>query len=156
MEFILEMIAAYLIAQSALIDSALEGRGARLYGGRWNNKGVSVVYLASSLSLAMLEIQVNLESYKALLGYSYRRIKFNSKQYISLDQRLLSDHWRLHPAPASTRSIGDRWVNSLDSLLLRVPSTVVPGENNYLLNPKHDDFQHLLMDVPQQFSSQTL
>lgn len=150
------MIAAYLIAQPELIDSALEGRGARLYGGRWNNKGVPVVYLASSLSLAVLEMQVNLESHKALLSYNYCRVKFNSKQYISLDKRLLSDNWRQYPAPADTRSIGDSWMNSLDSLLLRVPSAVVPGENNYLLNPKHDDFQHLLIDDPQAFPSQTL
>lgn len=150
------MIAAYLIAQPELIDSALEGRGARLYGGRWNNKGISVVYLASSLSLAMLEMQAHLESHKVLLRYHYRRVKFNSKQYISLDKRLLPDNWRQYPASANTRSIGDSWVDSQDSLLLRVPSAVVPGGNNYLLNPKHDDFEGLLIDDPKKFPGQTL
>ncbi|WP_157832651.1 RES domain-containing protein, partial [Candidatus Regiella insecticola] len=35
---------------------AINGEGARLYGGRWNNRGRLCVYLASSESLAILEV----------------------------------------------------------------------------------------------------
>lgn len=40
---------------------AARGEGARLYSGRWNSRGVAVVYASTSLALAAVETFVNLE-----------------------------------------------------------------------------------------------
>lgn len=64
----------------------------------------------------------------------------------------LPDDSRLLPAPASTREFGSRWVVETRSVVLRVPSAVVEGEFNYLLNPRHPNFARLEIGEPQRFS----
>ncbi len=64
----------------------------------------------------------------------------------------LPDDWRELPAPPSTRKLGSHWVAELRSIALRVPSIVVDGEFNYLLNPRHPDFARLEIGPPRPFS----
>jgi RES domain-containing protein len=64
----------------------------------------------------------------------------------------LPEDWRQLPAPTSTRELGSRWVAESRSVVLRVPSIVVDGEFNYLLNPRHPDFARLEIGEPQLFS----
>lgn len=65
---------------------------------------------------------------------------------VRIDERLieiphaLPDDWCNLPAPPSTRQLGSRWVAEIRSVVLRVPSAVVVGEFNYLLNPRHPNF----------------
>lgn len=65
---------------------------------------------------------------------------------------VLPDDWRLLPAPPSTQEFGSRWVVEARSVVLRVPSAVVEGEFNYLLNPHHPNFARLEIGEPQRFS----
>ena len=77
---------------------------------------------------------------------------------VSIDESLieiadsLPNDWRKLPAPASTREFGSRWVAELRSVVLRIPSIVVEGEFNYLLNPRHPDFARLEIGKPRAFS----
>ena len=64
----------------------------------------------------------------------------------------LPEDWRLLPAPPSTREFGSRWIVEARSVVLRVPSAVVKGEFNYLLNPRHPNFARLEIGEPQRFS----
>ena len=64
----------------------------------------------------------------------------------------LQGNWRQLPAPPSTREFGSRWVAESRSAVLRVPSIIVGGEFNYLLNPRHPDFAGLDIGDPQPFS----
>jgi RES domain-containing protein len=64
----------------------------------------------------------------------------------------LPEDWRRLPAPPSTRELGSRWVAEARSVVLRVPSAVVDGEFNYLLNPRHPDFAQLEFAAPRPFS----
>jgi len=64
----------------------------------------------------------------------------------------LPEDWRRLPAPPSTREFGSRWVAAARSVVLRVPSAVVDGEFNYLLNPRHPDFAQLEFAPPRPFS----
>ena len=66
----------------------------------------------------------------------------------------LPDDWRQIPTPPSTRELGSRWVVETRSVALRVPSAVVEGEFDYLLNPRHPNFARLEIGVPQPFSEQ--
>ena len=125
----------YRITKSVYADD-LSGTGARLYGGRWNSIGKAVVYLAGSVSLAVLEVLVHLPP--ALIPKDFVIVTFDVPDDVSnLDTSLLPADWSQYPEPISLRYYGDTFVIENKHLLLKVPSAVVPKENNYLLNPKH-------------------
>ncbi len=124
--------------------SAFDGEGARLFGGRWNERGTAVVYLGGTLSLAALETFVHLSVADARL--TFVAIEVVVPDGIRIGQ-LPSGHlpasWRTEPPPIETKAIGSKWAHSGETLLLRVPSVIVPRESNYLLNPAHADFSRL-------------
>lgn len=122
------------------IEQVFDGEGARRYGGRWNSAGTRCVYLATSESLAILEVLVHLNDAELLNDYELYRIDIDDSAIIELDQSYLPDDWQEDPAPASTAQIGDEWIASDMSLCLKIPSTIVPREFNCLLNLTHPDF----------------
>jgi RES domain-containing protein len=77
---------------------------------------------------------------------------------VTIDEQLieipkhLPDDWRQLSAAPSTREFGSRWVMQARSPVLRVPSIVVDGEFNYVLNPRHPDFGQLKIGAPVPFS----
>ena len=146
------MIRAFRIVKTARAGSAFDGEGARLYGGRWNSAGVAVVYVASSLSLATLEVMVHLEELAVLTRlYSFIMVEFSTRFLESAQPMELARGWNEPaPQPASMR-VGDEWVRARRSAVLAVPSVVTPGEWNYLLNPRHPDFSQIRIHPPQPF-----
>jgi len=64
----------------------------------------------------------------------------------------LPPNWREYPAPPQLQAIGDKWVRSKRSAVLRVPSVIVPGEHNYLLNPEHPKFRRIVVGKPEKFA----
>lgn len=144
------MIEAYRICQRRLAKTAFSGEGARLYGGRWNNPGTRLVYLASSVSLAQLEVLVHLESDEILHErYVIIPVRIPPRSIATLTPDQLPRNWRAASAPASTRRIGDDWARGNSGLALRVPSSVVPQEWNFLINPAHADMSRLKLGKPQ-------
>ena len=137
-------IRAYRLVKRKWRQAAFDGEGARLYGGRWNSKGKACVYLAGSASLAMLEVMVHLDDYQLLTHYALLEVTLQKSSLMSLSADSLPKDWAVEPAPASTAEIGDNWLESQSSLALAVPSTVVPRERNYLINPEHARFQALI------------
>ena len=131
-------------------DSAFSGEGARLYGGRWNRKGVPIVYTAGSQSLAMLEMLVQDEPLRA----RYVMIQATLPRNLRID-RVTSDQlpvgWRDLAMREHLQSIGTEWAKRRSSLVLAVPSVVIPTETNYLLNPLHPSFAKIEIGAPQDF-----
>lgn len=122
---------------------ALSGEGARIYGGRWTSPGHSVIYCAQHLSLAILEILVHTESNKMLTSYSKIALEIPTSQIHQVTGDSLPTNWDT-PFPGSDlQKIGDEWLKSCQSLVLKIPSAVVHEECNYLINPKHQDFDKL-------------
>ena len=144
-------LTGWRIVQARQVRSAFDGEGARLYGGRWNHKGVAVVYAASSRSLAALEMLIHLPTPEVLQRYVTIPIAFDDELCTRLDPQSLPRHWRNNPALLSTRDIGTDWVNDGASAILVVPSAVVPDEWNFLVNPRHPDFGKVLVGAPQPF-----
>jgi len=66
----------------------------------------------------------------------------------AVDPVELPSNWRDHPPPPETKAIGDQWVSEGSSLVLRVPSVVVPNEFNYVLNPSHPAFADISIGDP--------
>ena len=127
----------YRLSKSHFADSAWTGYGARQFGGRWNHKGIAAVYLATSVSLALLEILVHLNDDDILAAYSLFSIEVDEKEIQRLEAVSLPENWRDVITPTSTMDIGSEWLTSHSSLGLMVPSTLVPTEYNVMLNPKH-------------------
>lgn len=125
------------------VSWSLSGTGAKLFGGRWNNKGNPVVYAASSRSLAILELLVHIKSERPLAHYSLIPLTFDSRHLLKLDDKKLPKGWDNEPANSASKILGDAWLKSCNSLALEVPSVVVPEERNYLINPVHPDFHSL-------------
>ncbi len=135
---------AYRLVKRKYQDTAFDGEGARLYGGRWNSPGRACVYVASSESLALLEIMVHLESYRLLDAYALLRLTLPTESILSVGVEDLPDNWQEAPAPAETAELGDGWLTSGQSLALALPSVVVPREFNYMLNPGHPLFDPIV------------
>ncbi len=145
-------ITAWRIVKARHARSAFNGEGARLFGGRWNNKGTPMVYAAGSQSLAVLEMLVHLEAAELLGHYVLIPVTFDHRLARTLAARSLPAGWRRSPAPAATRRIGDRWVNAAQSAVLQVPSVLVPGESNYLINIVHPDFRKISIGRAQAYA----
>jgi RES domain-containing protein len=136
-------VTAWRIAKRKHARAAFTGEGARLFGGRWNSPGMAVVYTAQSQSLAALEMLVHLESPELLANYILFEVGIDESLITRVELSQLPKNWRVDPPPAKVAAIGDAWVVSGASAVLCVPSALVPGENNFLLNPQHEDFPKL-------------
>lgn len=146
------MPTGWRIVKTRFVQRPFDGEGARLYGGRWNSVGVRMVYTAGSVSLAVLEMLVHLESSDVLPSYSLCAVHFDERVLTRLDRSRLSDNWRDSPAPPELLLIGDAWIAARSSAVLEVPSAVVESESNYLMNPEHPDFASLVIDPPRPFT----
>jgi RES domain-containing protein len=146
------IVVAWRIVKHRLARTALDGEGARHFGGRWNSKGVAVVYLAQSQSLAALEILVHIDSPQLLEHYVAVPVSIDPNLIARIDLPTLPKNWKTYPPPKKIRAIGDDWVAAASSVVLQVPSVIVPLENNFLLNPHHPDFPKLKIGKPVRFT----
>lgn len=132
--------------------TAFDGEGARLFGGRWNEKGVPAVYTSATLSLAALEVLVHHRvpipphEFTAIGCEIPDDLKINV-----IDLQSLPQDWQADPAPRRLRELGSEWARGLRSLVLAVPSALIPQESNYLINPMHKDFAWLKPGPPVAF-----
>jgi RES domain-containing protein len=146
------MLTVWRLTTARFARSAFSGEGARLYGGRWNHKGVPLVYTAETQSLAMLEMLVQDEPLRARYVMIEARIPAN----VRIDRLSVADlptQWREPHARAELRAIGSEWAREQTAAVLAVPSAVIPAELNYLLNPLHADFRRISIGKPQRFET---
>ncbi len=146
------MITAWRICPAGRVRTAFSGEGAFLYGGRWNSPGVSVVYTSAARSLAALEMLVHLDDPNDLAALKFVVIPVEVPEGCIGEASRLPRNWWMYPAPSSSARIGDAWIASGDSPVLRVPSAVVREEWNYLMNPAHPAFSKLKIGKPKRFA----
>ena len=128
------------LVKSKYASSAFDGEAARLFGGRWNSAGTRVAYAASNSALAVLEVLVHLDGTTALSAYSLVEAALPESAIADVDTARLKPGWNGSPVPPHAQTIGDEWVRAGTSLALRLPSAIVHGGSNILINPKHTDF----------------
>ena len=133
----------YRIAASRNVRD-LRGVGARIYGGRWNHKGTGIIYTSKSRALATVEylVHVPLSIIPANISIATLHIPDSIKPK-SISVNRLPGNWRRYPSPSRLADIGSNWVRVNESLLLRVPSAVVAGEFNILINSQHPDMKDI-------------
>jgi RES domain-containing protein len=141
------MPTGWRIVTARLAKAAFTGEGARLYGGRWNPKGVPLMYTAESQALAVLEILVQDEPLRARYVLISAHIPDDLVlDRITVDQ--LPPDWRSPEARGELQKHGADWVRGGTRAVLAVPSAVIPAETNYLLNPEHPDFARIGIGEP--------
>ncbi len=139
------------ICRARYAAEAYSGEGARLFGGRWNSKGLPAIYSSTSLALAVVETFVNLEP--KLLPDDLVSIQAELPDIVAterLEAKALPAHW--YKARGETlRHFGDEWIRAQKTVALYVPSAAIRGDWNVLLNPAHADFRKLKAQKPQPF-----
>lgn len=146
------MLTAWRITPPQYADTAFSGIGAERYGGRFNSKGRRVVYTSGSFSLALLELLVQAGDRHRIKHYLCRSVTFREQQVEVLQAENLPAGWDARPYVKASQEVGDAWLEEARSLVLQVPSVVVPHEYNYLINPLHPEYSGLVfsdaMPVP--------
>ncbi|MEO8407378.1 MAG: RES family NAD+ phosphorylase [Oxalobacteraceae bacterium] len=142
------MRTVWRITTARFADSAFSGEGARLFGGRWNRKGLSLVYTAESRSLALLEMLVQDDPLRARYVLIPAQIPAGVSQ-TTLNVVDLPEDWPPLSARNALQAIGNAWIQRDAHCSLSVPSAVVPAERSFLINPAHPDFTKIVIGQPE-------
>lgn len=135
------MITGWRIVDAVYADDIFSGEGARRFGARWQKAGHRLVYTASSISLATLELIVNTPRAQLLSAFVIVSCTFPEVLVEEVDDKRLPPNWRDYPPPPELQRLGMEWLLSGSSAVLSVPSAVTPEERNYLINPEHEHFR---------------
>jgi len=143
---------AWRLSKTRYAEAAFTGEGARVLGGRWNSIGVPVVYASLSLSLAVLEVLVHMTAVAGAEDYVYvaADLGIDVSKAERVDIERLPRDWRRLDHPV-LRDMGDEWARSMRSLVLLVPSVVVDGEWNAVINPAHPNAAGMSAEKPKIF-----
>lgn len=142
-------IVAWRLVRGKHLRAAFTGEGAAKFGGRWNSRGVRMVYASSTVALAALETLVHLNPLEGR-GFKLIRIEFEDELIERLET--FPRGWRSEPPTRATQRVGDNWVARGTSAILTVPSVLAPQEFNFLFNPAHPDFRRLRISKAVDFS----
>lgn len=143
------MITAWRITPAKYQSAAFSGEGAKEYGGRFNSVGTPVVYTSESLALATLELLTKINSRSRAADRICLPVRFDEAHVQVRSGDDLPEGWDARPYGPTSQEVGDAWIRSQASLVLRVPSIVVPREHNYLINPRHPDASDLQIGEPE-------
>lgn len=139
------------LCRSCYATEAFSGEGARRFGGRWNSRGVPMVYASTSLALAAIELFVHLEPNQA------------PRDLVSIAAELPEgepgQRWERDALPVEwssdelgpPRAKGDAWIRAQESLAVLVPSVPIQQEWNVLINPLHPRIHELSVRPPEPF-----
>ena len=131
----------------------LTGGGAKITGGRWNGKGVPVVYTSTTIALATLETMAHLADINIrnafLAEVGVPEPVWNLREYIEAEN--FDPTWIAEPPGSTTIDFGDEWLKSASAPLLMVPSAIVPEEFNVLINPAHPMSRKITATIRRQY-----
>jgi len=136
----------YRIEREKYLNSTLSGLGASVTKGhRWNSLNTRLVYTAESRALATLEVAVHIDLSQDLpQDRLYVEIEIPDDILIlEVNAEDLPAGWDAKPPTIITQIIGDDFVEQSDSAVLKVPSSIIPQESNYLINPNHPDAKRI-------------
>lgn len=125
-------------------SKVLSGKGAAIFGERWNSKGLELIYTVENRSLAMAEVAVHFSL--ATMPSSYNMLSIFIPDNLTIKEIKtieLPDDWNTFPHAKSTQNIGDNFILENKFVTLKVPSVVTKGDFNILINPHHKDFKKI-------------
>jgi len=122
-----------------LFKEDISGNGAAINGARWNSKGGRMLYTSEYISLAILESLVHFQVGNIPSNQYLLQVELADTDFSEIKLSKIKDNWQQHLN--YTQWIGDQFISANQSLILKVPSAVVPQEHNFLINPLHSDFK---------------
>jgi len=137
----------YRLVRQARAEETLSGEAARLYGGRWNPRGVAVVYASASRALAVLEAFVHLTLEARSMRFALCTLAL--PRGASVERRARE---RPPRSLAASQEVGRSWADRGTTLALAVPSIIVPQEQNYVLSVRHRQFGGVRVTASEPFS----
>ncbi|MGM0576476.1 MAG: RES family NAD+ phosphorylase [Myxococcota bacterium] len=140
------------LTKARYADGAFAGEGARRFAGRWHPKGVPIVYTAESRALAAVEMLAHVGDPTGAPPLVLLSARVPDEDVERLADADLPDGWDALPPGRATQTLGEAWFASGRSLALSVPSAVIPGDRNVLLNPKHPGFRRVRTGEPEALS----
>lgn len=132
--------------------TAFDGIGNQKVGSRWVPAGLAAVYTSEHAATAILENLVHMEPEH--FGRRYALIAADipdDAKVETLDIQDLPKDWQNRYEDAALRAIGKAWLERASSAFLIAPSAIIPEERNIIVNPKHPDFERLLIHPPRDF-----
>ena len=126
----------YRIAKKEYIED-ISGNGAKRTGGRWNPKGIPILYCASTSSLAILEKLISIDMDLLPEDLCIAALEIPKSKILKIPEEELPKNWNHYPSPDALKSIGKSWIELGDFCALQIPSAVNFMESNYLINVKH-------------------
>lgn len=132
--------------------NSMSGIGAAAEGGRWNSKGTEVLYVSIHPALGLLELlrrhtAKQIPPSTCVVQYSIPD-KYLSTNIVSV--KALPEGWDKPHHILETKKIGDDFVRSEDSVIMAVPSVIIPSQRNFIINTNHKDLEYIkIVDIMQ-------
>ncbi len=144
----------YRVVKEQYATDAFSGIGALLNEGRWHREGTCVVYASDQPASALLEVLVHTQATR-LLDQKYVLFCLDidpERHVLRLQRGEYPDGWRGMTWNRAAQFVGTVWAEKGNSVVLEVPSVIVPYQNNYLINPRHRQFGELVVSRPEPFA----
>jgi RES domain-containing protein len=145
------VLEVYRIEKERYASVAYHGTGGLYVAGRWHRRGAPVAYAAEHPAVAAMEKLVWLGSYEEAVASAFVVVplRLDPERHLRrLSPPDLPEDWEVFPHPPSTQALGARWLREGGGAVLEVPSAVVSGSKNYLINPLHPSFRELEVGDP--------
>jgi len=119
---------------------------------RWNSAGQFVIYTSASRALACLENIVHRSGEGLSEIFRTMVIEIPAKISVEkIDRKKLPDDWKDIIRYPITQQLGDEWIRGIKTAVVQVPSSIIPEEFNYLINPSHRDFKKIKLKRVEEF-----
>lgn len=118
----------------------LSGEGSRRFGGRWNPIGVPLIYVSATPELAHSEYMIH-QKFLPPPACNLVTIQIPDESVTKISLETLPEGWRSYQNYERTQKLTELWLKEQRSLVLQVPSAIVPMSHNYLINPLHSDLE---------------
>lgn len=130
----------------------ISGTGAKLYGGRWNSKGIAMLYASEHISLSVLEMLVHNHFTDFATDLNLIHLAFADTLSVKeVKNSKLKTDW-INDFDY-TRFMGDQFIKAGTHAILKVPSAVIKEEHNFIINPSHSDFKKIKITQTVSFST---
>jgi len=139
----------------AIYANNLSGFGAEKCGGRWNSQGIPMIYTSQSRALSTAEIAVHIPMGIIPDDYVLITLTIPGHSIFTLPLSTLPKDWKAIPPAQSTRRLGDQFIKDNKYLTMKVPSIIVQGEYNFLINPRHIRIKEVVVESIEPFDFDT-
>ncbi len=117
----------------------LSGYGAAMFGGRWNKKGMPVLYTGENKEIALLETIVHTPPL-LIPELDILTLEIPDDSITTIEVKNLPKNWNSYPAPVILSEIGEMWFKERKTIALKVPSSIIHSSHNYILNCIHPEY----------------